>query len=82
MLSVNGKTSLFNRPHPSHVAADQRAYLSQVDVNGVLQELRGLPGSLLYGEDPDCFHAGLQLDHACVLILWEMTGGGGGGEGW
>lgn len=47
------------------------AYLSQIDVDGVLQELRGLPRSLLDGEHPDRLHARLQLDHTGVLILRE-----------
>lgn len=50
----------------------QIAYLSQVDVNSVLQELGGLPGPLLNGQHPDRFHTGLQLDHSRVLILREI----------
>ena len=56
------------------------AYLSQVDVNSILQELWGLPGPLLNGQHPDCFHTGLQLDHSRILILREIRGGAGGGS--
>lgn len=45
------------------------AHLSQVDVDGVLQEVRRLSGPLLDGQHPDGFDAGLQLDHAGVLVL-------------
>lgn len=58
-----------------HLFHSQMAYLSQVDVNSVLQELRGLPGPLLNGQHPDRFHTGLQLDHSCILILREIRGG-------
>lgn len=52
-------------------------YLSQVDVNSILQELWGLPGPLLNGQHTDCFHTGLQLDHTCILILRDIRGGEG-----
>lgn len=51
-------------------------HLSQVDVDGVLQELGGLPRPLLHGEHPDRLHARLQLDDAGGLILREIRGGG------
>lgn len=64
-----------------HLFYSPTAYLSEVDVNSVLQELRGLPGPLLNGQHPDRFHTGLQLDHSCILILRERRGRvGGGGE--
>lgn len=50
-------------------AESATVYLSQVDVNGVLQELRSLPGPLLNGQHADSFHTGLQLDHSSILIL-------------
>lgn len=54
------------------------AYLSQVDVDGVLQEVRRLSGPLLDGQHPDGLDAGLQLDHTGVLVLQE----GGEEGGW
>lgn len=48
-------------------------YLAQVDVDGVLQELGGLHGSLLHGQHPHGLHAGLQLDHPRVLVLGNAT---------
>ena len=45
------------------------SYLAQVDVDGVLEELRGLHGPLLNGQHPDCLDTGLQLDDAGVLVL-------------
>lgn len=47
------------------------AYLPQVDVDGVLQELGSLPGPLLNGQHTHSFHTGLQLDHSCILVLLE-----------
>lgn len=47
------------------------AYLSQVDVNRVLQELRRLPGPLLNGQHAHSFHTGLQLNHPGILILLQ-----------
>lgn len=44
-------------------------YLSQVDVDGVLQELRSLSGPLLNGQHAHSFHTGFQLNDSCILIL-------------
>lgn len=44
-------------------------YLSQVDVDGVLQELRSLSGPLLNGQHAHSFHTGLQLNDSCIFIL-------------
>lgn len=63
-----------NHPLKSFLCRTQTAYLSQVDVNSVLQELGGLSGPLLNGQHPDCLHAGLQLNHACILVLREIRG--------
>lgn len=52
------------------------AHLSQVDVDGVLQEVGRLSGPLLDGQYPDGLDARLQLDHTGVLVLQE-----GGEEG-
>lgn len=81
-------TSHHTNSHTEHLVILEKrlphsltAYLSKVDVNGVLQELRGLPGPLLNGQHPDRFQAGLQLDHSCILILRERRDNvEGGGE--
>lgn len=53
------------------------AYLSKVDVDGVLQEVGRLSGPLLDGQHPDGLDAGLQLNHTCGLVL--QVGGEEGG---
>lgn len=53
------------------------AHLSQVDVDGVLQEVGRLSGPLLDGQHPDGLDAGLQLDHTGVLVLQEGVEEGG-----
>lgn len=57
---------------------DPVAYLPQVDVDGVLQEVGRLSGPLLDGQHPDGLDAGLQLNHAGGLVLQE----GGEEGGW
>lgn len=55
------------------VCESVKVYLSQVDVDGVLQELRSLSGPLLNGQHTHSFHTGLQLNDSCILILRHNT---------
>ena len=75
-----GEPQRYNEPRPPKAcmspwhAKPCEVYLSEVDVHGVLQELGGLHGPLLDGQHPDRLHAGLQLDHAGVLVLpWKKV---------
>lgn len=47
----------------------RRTHLSKIDVNGILEKLRGLHAPLLNGEDAHGFDARFQLDHSSVLVL-------------
>lgn len=52
----------------------RRTHLAKVDVNGILEELRGFHAPLLNGEDAHGFDARFQLDHAGVLVLRGQSG--------